>query len=165
MHESTVNTAVQCAQLCTPSQESELESLPWSGNELKQAQREDPSIKPILEWKQESATKPLWPTVSPYGACTKAYWAQWKSLVLKNGLLYHRWENTAGDGITLQLVLPEPLQRQAFKQLHEAPTAGHLGINKTIGRIQQRFYWCNYSEDIRRWCTSCDLCIQKRATA
>ena len=162
VHESTVNTAVQCAQLCTPSQESELESLPWSGNELKQAQREDPSIKPILEWKQESATKPLWPTVSPYGACTKAYWAQWKSLVLKNGLLYRRWENTAGDGITLQLVLPKPLQRQAFKQLHEAPTAGHLGINKTIGRIQQRFYWCNYSEDIRRWCTSCDLCASRK---
>ena len=37
VHESTVNT-VQCAQLCTPSQGSKLESLPWSGNEFKQAQ-------------------------------------------------------------------------------------------------------------------------------
>ena len=117
MHESTVKTAFHCAQLCTQNQDSELESLLWSGNELKQAQREDPSIKPILEWRHENVTKPLWPTNSPYKACTKAYWGQWKSLVLKDGLLYRCWENTA-DGITLQLVFPKPLQRQAFKQLH-----------------------------------------------
>ena len=48
---------------------------------------------------------------------------------VNNDLFYRRWENMAGDGITLQLVLPKPLQKQAFEQLHEAPTAGHLGIN------------------------------------
>ena len=41
MNESTVKTAFHCAQLCTQNQESELESLLWSGNELKQAQREE----------------------------------------------------------------------------------------------------------------------------
>jgi hypothetical protein len=55
--------------------------------------------------------------------------------MISNDLLNQRWENTAGDGIILQLV---PLQKQAFKQVHEATTAGHLGINKTIGRIQQK---------------------------
>ena len=94
--------------------------------------------------------------------CTKAYWGQWNSLMLKEGILYRRWENELGDKIILQLVLPKPLRKQAFKHLHEAPTAGHLGINKTISRIQQRFYWCNYSEDIRKWCTSCDLCASRK---
>ena len=82
--------------------------------------------------------------------------------MLKEGILYRRWENELGDKIILQLVLPKPLRKQAFKHLHEAPTAGHLGINKTISRIQQRFYWCNYSEDIRKWCTSCDLCASRK---
>ena len=82
MQELTDNPTVQSVQLCTSSQESVPESLPWSGDELKQAQREDPNIKPILEWKSENATMPPWSTVSPFGAFTKTYWAQWSSLVI-----------------------------------------------------------------------------------
>ena len=39
-----------------------------------------------------------------------------------------RWNHTT------TIVLPKPLQKQAFKQLHDASTAGHLGINAKSSR-------------------------------
>ena len=50
----------------------------------------------------------------------------------------------------LQLVLPSVLVSQELKQLHDSATAGHLGVQKTLGKIRRRFYgW----DSARMWRT------------
>ena len=41
-------------------------------------------------------------------------------------------------------------------------TAGHLGPLKTFDKIQQRFYWHHYKEDVEYWCKVCDTCASRK---
>ena len=40
-----------------------------------------------------------------------------------------------------KLCLPLPLREEALRECHDATTAGHLGITKTLARLAQRYYW------------------------
>ena len=54
-----------------------------------------------------------WEDMAPLGSHTKAYWAQWSSLQLVDGVLYRLWET------------PEV---RPF--LHSTITAGHFGLGE-----------------------------------
>ena len=68
---------------------------------------------------------------------TKAYWAQWDSLQLINGVLHCLWETPSGDATLRQLVVPAFLREKILQELHGSVTAGHFGIDRTYGRVQQ----------------------------
>ena len=86
---------------CSHQVKGEPESLPVSGgDELKQAQREEPGIKLILKWKSEGATKPPWPTVSLYStyknildSMEQSCYQKWPSLSIL-GDFCRRWNYT-----------------------------------------------------------------------
>ena len=110
--ESHCNT--QVSHNTTPVQEQELnsrqvvsESLDsiHSKQEWLQAQKDDPDIEPIINWMNESPERPQWEVVAPYSPVTKMYWTQWKSLRIRDDLLYHLWESHSGDQCLWQLVL------------------------------------------------------------
>ena len=134
----------------------------WTLAELQQAQKEDKNIQPVVEWLEKSDTRPSWEDVAPQSVTVKAYWAQWDSLKLYNGVLYRLVENAIGDKVTKQLVVPESLRPSVLHYLHNLTTSGHLGVAKTTGRIKERFYWVNVHRDVQKWCKSCDMCASRR---
>lgn len=47
-----------------------------------------------------------------------------------------------------------------LQQFHDSKLGGHLGVNKTIKRIQKQFIWKNMKEDVKKYiknCTSCQM--------
>ena len=142
-----------------------IEGSTWSTKELQTTQENDRDVGPVMKWMKESKIWPPWQTVAPYNGITKSYWSQWDSLQLMEGVLFRRWETPSGDRIIKQLVLPRDLQPQVLQQLHNAPTAGHLGITKTLGRVRERFYWVQCSKDVKDYCRKCDLCASRRGPA
>ena len=90
--------------------------------ELREAQLQDPDIKPIIEWKETSSDRPSCEEVAGCSPDTKLYWAQWKSLTIRQGVLHRLWETVAGDHTVPQLILPKVLRKEAFTQLHSTPT-------------------------------------------
>ncbi|MDA8002457.1 MAG: hypothetical protein MPL62_14355, partial [Alphaproteobacteria bacterium] len=118
---------------------------------LRQAQLADENLKPVLEWLELDTTRPPWEVVAPFSGHTKAYWAQSDSLKLENGVLYRKWETTAGDTTLLQLVVPKELQEHVLKQLHGTRTARHFGVSKTLGHVKERFYWVDCRRDVQDW--------------
>lgn len=68
---------------------------------------------------------------------SKAYWAQWQSLSLVNGMLYRDWETSLGDRVVKQLVLPQKWRNQVLRQLHDSVSGGHLGVNKALGKVRE----------------------------
>lgn len=46
---------------------------------------------------------------------------------------------------------------------HDDVTAGHLGTQKTYGKVRTRYYWRNMYRDIDRWCKSCVDCAMKKS--
>ena len=116
----------------------------------------------MVRWKEEGETRPPWQVVAPHSESTKAYWSQWESLLLEDGVLYRLWETPAGERSIKQLVAPKEIRAELLRQLHSSPTAGHLGVNKTLGRVRERFYWVQCSKDVRSFCRNCDLCSSRR---
>ena len=54
-----------------------------------------------------------------------------------------------------QLVAPKSLQENILKQIHDD---GHLGQEKTLSRIRQKFYWPGHFNDKKNWCNTCVTC-------
>ena len=130
--------------------------------ELRSAQLHDPDIKPILKWKESISGRPSREEVAGCSPDTKLYWAQWKSLSIRQGVLHRDWETAAGDTTVPQLILPRILRKEVFTQLHNTPTSGHLGISKTLEHLRSRFYWPGLHSDVKKWCASCDDCASRR---
>lgn len=55
-------------------------------------------------------------------------------------------------------MIPKELRKQVMICLHNTPSAGHLGVHKTLGRISERFYWPRMAIDaVPDQCISDDL--------
>ena len=103
--------------------------------------------------------KPPWTMVAPFGVELKSYWALWESITFIDNIVYRKWEYCERNGEARnQVILPLSLCKKAFSLLHETVTADHLGQQKTLGKIKQRFYWHRCREDIEYWCRVCDVC-------
>ena len=117
----------------------------WRSEDLRHAQIEDPDLRPILTWMESSKARPVWNEVSPHSESTKTYWSQWKSLQLRDGVLYQ-------CSVSWQLLALQSMRKLIFAQLHSLPTAGHFGVSRTLARIRERFYWSRCHQDVCRWC-------------
>ena len=71
-----------------------------------------------------------------------------QDLELKNGLLYQKVQLQHRDKIRHQFVLPEGYQKRAVMALHD--DFGHLGMEKTLGLLKDRFFWPKMSENVRQ---------------
>lgn len=120
-------------------------------------QAEDSEIRVILELKAISQEKPPKSKIVQYTANVRTLWSLWESLIVKDNLLWREHENAS-----LRLVLPKNLRNEVFEQLHSHRIAGHLGRDRTIASIKKRFYWPNFSSDIKRWVQSCDMCARRK---
>lgn len=46
--------------------------------------------------------------------------------------------------------------------LHNAKTSGHLGRERTLHSIRNRFYWAGMTDDVARGCQTCQPCSKKK---
>ena len=65
----------------------------------------------------------------------------WNQLELHNGLLYHNYESADGDHGHFRLVVPTVYRNDILQTLHAGIAGGHLGQDKTLSRLKERFYW------------------------
>lgn len=63
----------------------------------------------------------------------------------------------------LQLVLPYLLVPDILSSLHDAPSTGHLGVTKTVERVQKRFYWYSMQHNVEDWCRQCEKCARRKS--
>lgn len=59
-------------------------------------------------------------------------------------------------------VVPKERRQTIIKEHHDPPTKGHLGISKTLARINQRYYWPKCHIDVARYIRKCNICIQTK---
>ena len=59
--------------------------------------------------------------------------------------------------------LPADIRNKVLQELHAAPTAGHLGMNKTLSKVRIRFYWVGMRADIRSFIRQCPVCSHNKS--
>jgi hypothetical protein len=79
-----------------------------------------------------------------------------RQFVIINGVLYKKSFNPHKNN--RRIVLPKHLHNEIMSALHDPPLSGHLGRNKTLNRINSRFYWDKMKDDIFEYVDSCIKC-------
>ena len=59
--------------------------------------------------------------------------------------------------------VPTPARQELIRRLHDEPTAGHLGVAKTIARVARLYYWPGMFRDIARYVGRCEQCARHKA--
>ena len=58
----------------------------------------------------------------------------------------------------IQIILPPSLHEKVLWILHDSPTAGHLGVNRTELRFKENYYWSNMKKIIAQYIKCCEQC-------
>ena len=87
---------------------------------------------------------------------------QWEQLVVNNGILYRYYAQPREDQGYLQLVVPTAIREQILRELHEGVASGHLGQDKTLHQLKERFYWLGHFNDVRDWYQTCATCATRK---
>ena len=48
-----------------------------------------------------------------------------------------------------------------LKYLHDDPLGGHFGVEKTLDRVRERYYWHNFTVDTTEFIRTCDTCQRR----
>ena len=129
------------------------------------AQEKDPNITLLLERLRRKSSRPEVGEMSLSGPEGKRYWGQWDSLKLMGGVMYRKYETADGNGSHWQVIMPRSLRPSFLERVHNDKMAGHLGMEKTRRRVQQRAYWFGWREDVDNYCRRCDLCASRKPPA
>ena len=126
---------------------------------MRKAQREDLNIQAVFE-AVETGQKPSQEKIHGLSFQAKVLLQHWDQLAIREGILCRKWESEDGQEVRWRIVLPKSERRKALFDLHSAPTAGHLGINKTLDKMRQRFYWVGMKADVRSFIRECPTCAR-----
>ena len=130
--------------------------LGWTSEDLISFQRSDETLGKVAVWLKQQA-KPPWEETLSHDSELRAYWLQWDSLELRDGLVYRRFETPDGICKYLQMAMPRRIRAPFLEFLH-CKVAGHLGMRKTLDHVQRRAYWPSWRVDTKLFCKCCKPC-------
>ena len=136
----------------------------WDPSNIRQEQMTDENVGILMAALENGNERPSWETVSSKTSKLKTLWSQWDRLELHGGMMYRRWESEEGKESKLQLILPDNCykKQEVLQQFHDCPTAGHLGVEKTLEKVKQSFYWPGMKDQIQEYCRHCDKCFARK---
>jgi len=133
----------------------------WTPEQIKDDQKQDTDLVKIITAKERDE-RPDWKDISKESPVVKAYWAQWQSLHIINGCLYRQWESEDGKYSKQLVVVPSCKISNILEEYHNNSSGGHLGVNKTLQKIKERFYWVGCHDSVRDWVAKCEQCSKAK---
>ena len=136
--------------------------IPLSEFEIQEKQRQDSCLNEVISWVQNNKCPSL---KDLRGADTilKQYASIFETLYLSNeGILYRATQDTEPWNQD-RMCLPESLQQSTIQVAH-CQTGGHMGIQNTQHRINQRYYFPGMHkavENFIRQCIPCQVTARK----
>ncbi|KAL1259510.1 hypothetical protein QQF64_010087 [Cirrhinus molitorella] len=119
--------------------------------DLRRAQLKDPVLKVV----GEALDTGHWPS-SLTEADVSLLKRESAKLRFEDGLLY-RVTNKASGREHRQLLLPKEFRMQVCRALHD--DMGHLGVERTVELIRERFYWPKLSQTVETYIGNCGKCV------
>ena len=81
-----------------------------------------------------------------------------KNLFLNNELLYQKVTLKNHPKPVAQFVLPKRFIHKVILACHDEN--GHLGMQRTLGLLQERFFWPKMAEDVCKHICTCEKCLR-----
>eukprot|EP00731_Ephydatia_muelleri_P035738 Em0153g13a len=124
----------------------------------------DDVVGPVLK-AVESDLLPKKDELKQFSIGTRRLFQLWDQLKVKGGVLHRNFVGTKEVRPCLQLVVPMSQRKIVLAELHEGVTGGHLGQEKTLMKLKERFYWPGHWNDVQNWCNTCAACISRKTPA
>ena len=67
------------------------------------------------------------------------------------------------DGL-IYVPAEERLKVEILNLCHDAKTAGHLGIEKTLELVLRNYYWPGIRAFVKQYCRTCDTCARNKSS-
>lgn len=83
---------------------------------------------------------------------------EWDKLCWKQGVLHRK--RLVDDKVVHQLVLPKQFRSLVLTGLHD--DVGHLGRDRTLELVRDRFFWPYMAADVETKVRNCDRCIRRK---
>lgn len=71
----------------------------------------------------------------------------------------NRYKDLISDELCWKELPGKRKRENLIREYHNPPTMGHMGISKTLDRVQRRYYWPKMKADIARFVTRCKVCL------
>ena len=155
---------VESLVLAQPSNETDdipeqlLEAHALSSKDWRKAQREDATLRVIINHLQTGSRVPA-QQIQTNPVIDRRYLKDWDKLFLHQDVLYRKAVINGQD--FQQLVLPLAFRDVVFQALHD--DLGHQGRDRTISLVKQRFYWPGIDSYIKERVQACDRCIRRKS--
>ena len=81
-----------------------------------------------------------------------------KEFFMENNLLYRKAHFKLTGKRVKQFAMPNQFRKRTVEVCHE--DYGHLGMDRVLILLQERFYWPKMSEDVRQVIRQCDRCAR-----
>ena len=62
-------------------------------------------------------------------------------------------------------MLPTEFQADVLRSLHEGATSAHLGEEKMLQQLKERFYWPGCTDAVKDYCATCATCCTRKSAA
>lgn len=117
----------------------------------------DTVLGPLLRGK-ETGEKPTVEQLGCVSQSSRRLLQIWEQLMISDGVLCRRFESPDGSSSVTQIIIPAALREEILTDLHEGTLGGHLGVDKTLAHLKERYYWPGHYNDVRDWCQNCGTC-------
>ena len=81
-----------------------------------------------------------------------------KDLFLDNGLLYRKAHFKTTNKLIDQFIMPVQFRKRTVMVCHD--NYGHLGMDRVLVLLQERYFWPKMSEDVCIYIRQCDRCMR-----
>ena len=124
--------------------------LPTAGSDIDliAASRDDSTLGTVRSWLQSGS-------VPPWSACA--------GLSLRTPLLAITIRNPVRGHGKSPLAPPSEASQLVVRRFHDSLFAGHLGVTRTVFRLQNRVYWPGIRRDVRTYIASCTICLARKS--
>ncbi|KAG6438941.1 hypothetical protein O3G_MSEX000349, partial [Manduca sexta] len=119
-----------------------------SAAELRKEQLEDPEVAKIINSLEDSGP-------------VNVQWLD-RGYIMNQGVLYRYLPDS--DSEQPQLVVPVTMREKILKEFHDAPTAGHQGVERTFNRISRNYYFVGMRKYITDYLKNCEECQRYKAS-
>ena len=124
------------------------------------ASQEDSTLQTVRTWIQ-SGSAPPWSECAGLSPELRCWRLQTGNLsVDAEGRL---WRRRAPLSEGSQLVVPYRERQDLIQRFHDSLFAGHLGVTRTVFRLQNRVYWPGIRRDVRDYIAACTICLARKS--
>lgn len=119
-------------------------------------QKQDSDLKILYQWLEQEKL-PSRDEVAQFSPAVRNFWLNWDSITLKDGILYRKLTLVDNKEVQ-QLLVPKILRQNILQMCHDNLFSAHQGVNKTIHKVKNYFYWYRTGEDIKCHAKQCPAC-------